>query len=298
MNQYDDNSLPIIIVITQNYNDDDTEFMTNLIQDEFQILNREINIVPVVAEDLIQKKRNQEIITEKEGIEDLIKISFQKSQKAIYPAFMKSVKEKIIQAFEIKTEEKKNKLIDQLNKDVQNILNEISEEDEIDISISKLLTIFENTLNTFFEISNISENSKNEITLFLNNLCIWIKEKLNNIITDLVKENSNELGILLLNEQTKVKKDNNVEKKLDNEKTFEDYRIESEIYLKPSILKQVYYIAIKEFYNIIKENLIKISEIVMKEEFNTFLPDLKNVISDEKLKKISNKMLQEIIKIN
>jgi putative N-acetylmannosamine-6-phosphate epimerase len=98
MNQYDDNSLPIIIVITQNYNDDDTEFMTNLIQDEFQILNREINIVPVVAEDHIQKKRNQEIVTEKEGIEDLIKISFQKSQKAIYPAFMKSVKEKIIQA--------------------------------------------------------------------------------------------------------------------------------------------------------------------------------------------------------
>ena len=67
-----------------------------------------------------------------------------------------------------------------------------------------------------------------------------------------------------------MKKDNNVEKKLDNEKTFEDYRIESEIYLKPSILKQVYYIAIKEFYNIIKENLIKISEIVMKEEFNNF----------------------------
>ena len=298
MNQYDDNSLPIIIVITQNYNDDDTEFMTNLIQDEFQILNREINIVPVVAEDHIQKKRNQEIITEKEGIEDLIKISFQKSQKAIYPAFMKSVKEKIIQAFEIKTEEKKNKLIEQLNKNVQNILNEISEEDEIDISISKLLTIFENTLNTFFEIANISENSKNEITLFLNNLCIWIKEKLNNIITDLVKENSNELAILLLNEQTKVKKDNNVEKKLDNEKTFEDYRIESEIYLKPSILKQVYYIAIKEFYNIIKENLIKISEIVMKEEFNNFLPELKNVISVEKLKNISKKMLQEIININ
>jgi hypothetical protein len=153
-------------------------------------------------------------------------------------------------------------------------------------------------LNTFFEISNISENSKNEITLFLNNLCIWIKEKLNNIITDLVKENSNELAILLLNEQTKVKKDNNVEKKLDNEKTFEDYRIESEIYLKPIILKQVYYIAIKEFYNIIKENLIKISEIVMKEEFNNFLPELKNVISVEKLKNISKKMLQEIIKIN
>lgn len=36
----------------------------------------------------------------------------------------------------------------------------------------------------------------------------------------------------------------------------------------------------------------------MKEEFNNFLPELKNVISVEKLKNISKKMLQEIIKIN
>ena len=83
---------------------------------------------------------------------------------------------------------------------ISKILNEIKENDKIDKSISKLSKIVEKTLNIFFEVSNISEKSKNDITLFLNNLCKWCKERLNDIIIDLIKENSNELGILNLNE--------------------------------------------------------------------------------------------------
>ena len=297
MNQYEDNSLPIIIVITQNYDDNITETMAKLIQEEFKALKRDIKILPVVAKDYIQIKKNKEIITEKEGIDELIKISFEKSQKSIYPAFMKSIKEKIIQSFEIKTKEKKNKLKNELNDNVQKILNEIKENDEIDKSISKLSKIVEKTLNTFFEISNISEKSKNDITLFLNDLRKWCKETLNDIIIDLIKENSNELAILNLNEQTKVKKNNNVEKSLRNEKTFEDYRIQSEIDLKPTIINQVYYIAIKYIYNLISENLVEMSEVVMKEQIDNILPELRNIISDEKLKKLSNKILEEMIKI-
>ena len=210
---------------------------------------------------------------------------------------MKSIKEKIIQSFEIKTEEKKNKLKNELNEDIQKILNEIKENDEIDKSISKLSKIVEKTLNTFFEISNISEKSKNDITFFLNNLCKWCKERLNDIIIDLIKENSNELGILNLNEQTKVKKNHNVEKSLRNEKTFEDYRIQSEIDLKPTIINQVYYIAIKYIYNLISENLVKMSEVVMKEQIDKILTELRNIISDAKFKKLSNKILEEMIKI-
>ena len=297
MNQYEDNSLPIIIVITQNYDDNITETMAKLIQEEFKALKRDIKILPVVAKDYIQIKKNKEIITEKEGIDELIKISFEKSQKSIYPAFMKSIKEKIIQSFEIKTKEKKNKLKNELNDNVQKILNEIKENDEIDKSISKLSKIVEKTLNIFFEISNISEKSKNDITLFLNDLRKWCKETLNDIIIDLIKENSNELAILNLNEQTKVKKNNNVEKSLRNEKTFEDYRIQSEIDLKPTIINQVYYIAIKYIYNLISENLVEMSEVVMKEQIDKILPELRNIISDEKLKKLSNKILEEMIKI-
>ena len=95
----------------------------------------------------------------------------------------------------------------------------------------------------------------------------------------------------------RLKKNHNVEKSLRNEKTFEDYRIQSEIDLKPTIINQVYYIAIKYIYNLISENLVEMSEVVMKEQIDKILPELRNIISDEKLKKLSNKILEEMIKI-
>ena len=297
MNQYDDNSLPIIIVVTQNYDDNITQKMAKLIQDEFKVLNRDIKIMPVVAKDYIRVKKNKQDITEKEGMDELIKVSFEKSEKVIYHAFKKSIQLKISQIFEIKNEEKKNNLKKELDEKCKKILNEIKEIDEINLNISKLSPIIENTLNTFFEIPNISEKGKNDIKLFLTDLYKWIKQSLNNIITDLIKENSNELGILLLNEQTKVKKDNNVERTLNNEKTFEDYRLQSEIDLKPSIINQVYFIAIKEIYNIIIDNLVKMSEIVIKEEFDKLKPELGIIISPVKLRKLSDQILQEMIKI-
>ena len=110
MNQYDDNNLPIIIVITQNYDDDATETMTKFIKDEFNFLNRDITVIPVIAKNKVIVKKKNRFVIEKDGIEELIKISFEKSQKAIYPAFMKSIKENIIHIFAENTETKKNKL--------------------------------------------------------------------------------------------------------------------------------------------------------------------------------------------
>ena len=112
----------------------------------------------------------------------------------------------------------------------------------------------------------------------------------------MVKDNSNELSLLLFNEQTKVKKNHNVEKALSNEKTIDEFRIQSEHDLKPSITNKVYFLAIKDIYNIISENVVDKSEIVMKEQFNQIIPQIRNYISDTKLKQLSNKILQEIIK--
>ena len=53
--------------------------------------------------------------------------------------------------------------------------------------------------------------------------------------------------------------------------------------------------AIKDIYNIISENIVEKSEEVMKEQFNQIVPQLRNYISEQKLKKLSNKILQEII---
>jgi len=296
MNQYDDNNLPIIIVITQNYNEATTEKMTDIIKDEFKFLNREITIIPVVAKDNIIVYKKKELLCEKDGIEELIKISFEKSQKAIYPAFMKFIKEKIIETFAINTENKKYKLKNDLKVIVKNLLDEITENEKIEDSISKLSTIIEKTLNIFFEIPIISDNSKNEINLFLDNLSKWLIGRLNDIISDLVRDNSNELSLLLFNEQTKVKKNHNVEKALSNEKSIDEYRIQSEHDLKPSITNKVYFLAIKDIYNIISENVVEKSEEVMKEQFNQVVPQLRNYISDTKLKRLSNKILQDILK--
>ena len=296
MNQYDDNNLPIIIVITQNYDDKETEIMTNFINDEFKFLNREITIMPVIAKEKIIEKKKNKLVLEKDGIEELIKISYEKSQKAIYPAIIKSIKEQIIQTFSFNTENNKNKLKDELNEIIQKISNEITEDETMENSISKLSLIVEKTLDIIFEIPLISESGKKDITKFLDNLCKWCIKTLNGIILNLVKENSNELKELLFEEQRKVKIAHTVDGTLSNEKTIDQYRIESEQDLKPSITKKVYFLAIKYFYNIISENIVKMSEEVIKEQFNKILPELRNNISDDKLKEISNKILQEIIK--
>ena len=62
MNQYDDNNLPIIIVITQNFDNEATETMTKIIKDEFRYLDREITIMPVIAKDKIMGNKNNQII--------------------------------------------------------------------------------------------------------------------------------------------------------------------------------------------------------------------------------------------
>ena len=296
MNQYTDNNLPIIIVITQNYDDEATKTMTEFIKDEFKFLNREMTIMPVIAKKKIVMKKNNQIVYEKEGIEELIQISFEKSQKAISPAIKKSIEEQIIQIFKNQIENNKNKLKDELKENIQKILNEITEDEKMENNISHFSLIIEKTLNIFFQISNISEKSKNDINIFLDNLCKWGIERLNDIISDLVKENSNELGLLLINEQTKVKNNHNCQKTLSNEKTVDQYIIESENYLKPSINNKVYFLAIKDIYKIISEKIVEISEEIIKEQFNKIIPEIRKNICDEKLKQISNKVLQNIIK--
>jgi len=128
-------------------------------------------------------KKNNQIIMEKDGIEDLIKISFEKSQKAIYLAILKSIKEKIIQTFNIHIEHNKKKLKENLKKVVEKTLNEINEEDfKIEDGISNLSLIVEIILNIIFETQLISKKSKKYITEYLDNLCKWCIGALNNII--------------------------------------------------------------------------------------------------------------------
>ena len=164
---------------------------------------------------------------------------------------MKSIEEKIKQIFEIHTEENKNKLKNNLKEIVEKILNEINEDSKLEDNISMLSLTVEEALNLVFEIPLASEKSKKDITEFLDNLCKWFIGALNDIISRLVKENSDELGRLLLNEQSRLKNERKVEKTLNNERSYDQYRIESEDYLKQFIINKVYFLAIKKIYNVI-----------------------------------------------
>ena len=297
MSQYNDNKLPIIIVITQNYDDEKTEIMTKMINEEFQGINKEINILPVIAEDYIQKKKNKVNVIEKEGIDELIKLSLEKSENAKYDAILKSIKEKTIQAFNIKTEEKKNKLKENLKEKAPKVLDEnIKEDERLDINISKLSPIFEEAFNSFFEIPNIDEQNKISIALFLDDVCQWCTSKLDTIIKDLINHNSNELAKELLKEQTNIKTKHNAKSALDNEKTLEQYINESEEYLKNYIINQVNYLAVKCLINILSEHLIEMSDTVIKEKFNEIIPELTNIMAEKLKEKISQKIMQGMVK--
>ena len=443
MNQYDDNNLPIIIVITQNYIAEDTEVMIDYLKKDFQ--NREIIIIPVVAEKKNIGSKKNEIIVKKDGIEELIIESFEKSQKAVLPAVMKSIKEKIIQIFTRNIEIKKNKLKNDIKENIEKILKKIKEQTKIEKSISKLSTIIPIIFNMFLEFelndeniinlenienkqvleaeekkeeenleniqneeninkiennienngpeekkenneeinneeqneivqneeiipqqneeqnqeqiqqeekkeeikeneeqnqeqikqeeqkekvqeneeqnqpqdvqeeqneendeesddneeverNEIIENNKEEINSFLDDLCKWFIEKLKDIITDLINTNSNELGKLIFKEQVRVKQNRNVNTNLPNEQTIDQCIAESEQNLKPLITNKVYFSALKYFYDLISEKLIEVCDVVITEQFNKIQPDLKNYISDEQLKKLSNEILEEILK--
>ena len=446
MNQYDDNNLPIIIVITQNYIAEDTEVMIDYLKKDFQ--NREIIIMPVVAEKKNIGSMKNEIIVKKDGIEELIIESFEKSQKAVLPAVMKSIKEKIIQIFTRNIEIKKNKLKNDIKENIEKILKKIKEKTKIEKSISKLSTIIPIIFNMFLEFelndkniinlenienkqvleaeekkeeenleniqneeninkienniennepeekkenneeinneeqneivqneeiipqqneeqnqeqiqqeekkeeikeneeqnqeqikqeeqkeevqeneeqnqpqdvqeeqneeneendeesddneeverNEIIENNKEEINSFLDDLCKWFIEKLNEIITDLINTNSNELGKLIFKEQVRVKQNRNVNTNLPNEQTIDQCIAESEQNLKPLITNKVYFSTLKYFYDLISEKLIEVCDVVITEQFNKIQPDLKNYISDEQLKKLSNEILEEILK--
>ena len=66
-----------------------------------------------------------------------------------------------------------------------------------------------------------------------------------------------------------------MEKTLSNEKSIDEFRIQSEQDLKLHITNKVYLLAIKDIYNIISGNLVEMSEEIMKEEFNKIVPDLR-----------------------
>ena len=150
--------------------------------------------------------------------------------------------------------------------------------------------------NGEIEQNEIIENNKNEIDLFLDDLCKWFIGRLNDIISDLINQNSNDLGKAIFNEQITVKNNRNVKTSLPNEQSLDQCILESEKNLKPLITNKVYFSGLKNFYEIILDNLVEVCDAVTNKMFKSIIPDLRNYISDDKLKKISDEILKSILK--
>ena len=297
MNQYDDNSLPIIIVITQSYDDERTQIMCNIIKEEFAHLKRDITILPVIAKEIEIVKKNQHFVFQKEGIDELIKASFEKSKNAVYPAYMKFIREKIIQMFYSNFENKKNTLENDIGKNIQPIQEEFNENNKFEDNILKLSNIIDKVFNTFLDAINICEELKEEITLYLNNLGKWCVENLCNIVKELIIANSKELGSLLYEEQNKIKNKHNTYRRLDKEKNVNEYQMQCENELRIPTANKVNFLAAKYVFEMFYKNFIEISKSQLEEQFKEMIPELKNYISDQKVKELSNKALNEIMNL-
>lgn len=237
-----------------------------------EINNEEQNEI-VQNEEIIpqqNEEQNQEQIQQEEKKEE-IKENEEQNQEQIKQEEQKE---------EVQENEEQNQ-----PQDVQEEQNEENEENDE-----------ESDDNEEVERNEIIENNKEEINSFLDDLCKWFIEKLKDIITDLINTNSNELGKLIFKEQVRVKQNRNVNTNLPNEQTIDQCIAESEQNLKPLITNKVYFSALKYFYDLISEKLIEVCDVVITEQFNKIQPDLKNYISDEQLKKLSNEILEEILK--
>jgi hypothetical protein len=296
MKIYDDDTLPIIIVYTEAYNEDDVESVSEEIKNvlrEKLSKNKEINICQVIAKNKEIKMGKDVFVIEKMGIKQLMDLSLQKIILAVNSACFYSFKNKLkndnkneinknnselknLITERINGFQPRNKIsnIGQLNKQIVNkiilkLLNPKDINKEVKDSISLLFKKYQefifNECNKHFPefIGNCSSE------LFIN----YKNDKEKNSDED----NEDEINIkkqinlnmnLLLNEQNK--KSSNKSKKVERK------GVEDELITKVKFLYQDHIIKNASLFidNKINEELSKL----MIESFNTQINDFNEII--------------------
>ena len=296
MKIYDDDTLPIIIVYTEAYNEDDVESVSeeikNVLREKIN-KNKEINICQVIAKNKEIKMGKEVFVIEKMGIKQLMDLSLQKIILAVNSACFYSFKNKLkndnkneinknnselknLITERINGFQPRNKIsnIGQLNKQIVNkiilkLLNPKDINKEVKDSISLLFKRYQefifNECNKHFPefIGNCSSE------LFIN----YKNDKEKNSDED----NEDEINIkkqinlnmnLLLNEQNK--KSSNKSKKVERK------GVEDELITKVKFLYQDHIIKNASLFidNKINEELSKL----MIESFNTQINDFNEII--------------------
>ena len=291
MKTYDDETLPIIIVYTKAYDDNEANEMSNQIKEICSKYNRNIEIVKVVSKDKEINNKGRKIVIKQNGITDLIKITFGKIEKAVESACFHSIKQNIKNNYQ----EKMNKLHDDLKIQLTNQINKFSSgiplrqlvRKDLDLLcyISRIL-IFEGD-----PYKNLSEESKNSLSNFLKNLSDFCNQKFESYLKDFVIKNSAELAMKYIEKQNSLDSKKN---KNDNKNNDANHGIKKEImnYITGEILN---YVNFKEMFGGNNEQIKKENEEWRKLSENEITKEIQIKTEDHALKNISRFIAENFI---
>ena len=291
MKTYDDETLPIIIVYTKAYDDNEANEMSNQIKEICSKYNRNIEIVKVVSKDKEINNKGRKIVIKQNGITDLIKITFGKIEKAVESACFHSIKQNIKNNYQ----EKMNKLHDDLKIQLSNQINKFSSgiplrqlvRKDLDLLcyISRIL-IFEGD-----PYKNLSEESKNSLSNFLKNLSDFCNQKFESYLKDFVIKNSAELAMKYIEKQNSLDSKKN---KNDNKNNDANHGIKKEImnYITGEILN---YVNFKEMFGGNNEQIKKENEEWRKLSENEITKEIQIKTEDYALKNISSFIAENFI---
>ena len=191
---YNDNSLPIILVYTKAfYEDESIENMNeiiNIIKENVDVNKINVNYIRILSKDKEFNYNNEKIVVKKFGINNLIKLSFNKINNAVKSSIFFSVKELI-----------KNNFINEINNikiecknEIKNYVENISFNQKINLLINYLNQIFNKlSKKIIFKFNNnnnknFNENSKKILIEFLNNYQKFIIKNFNKFYENFLNE--------------------------------------------------------------------------------------------------------------
>ena len=220
MNIYDDNTLPIIIIYTEAY---DEETYEKVCEEAKKVLNgkidknkiKEIHTIPVVAKKKEIKVGNISTTIEKFGIKPLMNISIKKIILAVNSACFFSFKNKLKKDYEKKVEKKRDDIIKNTNSKVDSFTsgNKIS-----DITLLNTSIIQNNVIMKLLE-EKVNKNGKQKVKEILQNFQKFIED-------ECIKNLPHFFSVCLSESLMEYKKETFEEKDEDNE---DDINLKNEI---------------------------------------------------------------------
>ena len=194
MKIYHDETLPILIPYTQCISEEAGEIMMKEIDKICMKENRKIKIIPVLAKDKKVGKKGNYTILPKYGIEDLLKVSFEKIEGAVKSACFHSIREQIKNNYKNSIKQKQQKI----KTAIKGHLNTFNTNLPLNKLKEKILKLFEIVIKILIfeedETKLLSENSKLNLLNFLEEYTQICTDKWNEFMKKKVIEKSLELA--------------------------------------------------------------------------------------------------------